>query len=365
MGHVRKRDGKYQARWTDPDTGEERAQTFRRKADADKHVIVKESRTYVDGTSKITVSEYARQWAATRPHRELTAVRTATLIKTHIEGTPLGSRRLVTVRPSEVQAWATDRSRRLAPSTLRLVVGTLSSVFKAAVRDRLAAHNPVEGVSLPRAEHERVEPLTVEQVRALAAAMPERARAMVITQVGLGLRIGELMALRLEDVDFLRRTVRVQDQLSLDGKRRVPTKTPRSRRTMPLPTVVAEALAAHIAEFPPIDGLIFTTKHGLPWRREYYGQRTFKRAARVSGIPDTTTHDLRHYYASVLLDAGESIVAVAERLGDTPAMVLKVYGHLMPDSEDRTRRAIDLAWTGDGRGTDEGRTGVITHRNPA
>ena len=328
MGHVRKRDGKYQARWIDPDTGEERAQTFRRKVDADKHVIVKESTklagTYVDGTSKITVAEYARQYAATRPHRELTAVRTATLIKTHIDATPLGSRRLVAVRPSEVQAWATDR-------------------------------NPVEGVSLPRAEHVRVEPLTVEQVRALAAAMPDRCKAMVVAQGGLGSRIGELMALRVQDIDFLRRTVRVQDQLSLDGKRRVPTKTPRSRRTMPLPTVVAEALAAHIAEFPPIDGLIFTTLHGLPWRREYYGQRTFKRAVRESGIPDkTTTHDLRHHYASLLLDAGESVVAVAERLGDTPAMVLKVYGHLMPDSEDRTRRAIDDAWLSDGRGTDGG-----------
>lgn len=178
---------------------------------------------------------------------------------------------------------------------------------------------------------------------------------MVVAQAGTGLRIGELMALRVQDVDFLRRTVRVQDQLSVDGKRRVPTKTPRSRRTVPLPTVVADALAAHIAEFPPAaDGLIFTTFHGLPWRREYYGQRTFKRAVRESGIPDTTTHDLRHHYASVLLDAGESVVAVAERLGDTPAMVLKVYGHLMPDSEDRTRRAIDLAWTSDGRGTDGG-----------
>ena len=67
-----------------------------------------------------------------------------------------------------------------------------------------------------------------------------------------------------------------------------------------------------------------------------------------------TTHDLRHHYASVLLAAGESIVGAAERLGDSPQMVLKVYGQLMPDSEDRTRRAINAAWTDDGRGTDGG-----------
>jgi integrase len=56
--------------------------------------------------------------------------------------------------------------------------------------------------------------------------------------------------------------------------------------------------------------------------------------------------DLRHHYASVLLEAGESVVAVAERLGhENATLVLKTYGHLMPDSEDRTRRAIDDAWS--------------------
>jgi integrase len=100
----------------------------------------------------------------------------------------------------------------------------------------------------------------VAQVRTLAEAVPEQCRAMVITQAGLGLRAAELLALRVQDVDFLRRTVRVEWQTSPDGKRRVPPKTPRSRRTIPLPGVVTEALAAHIAEYPPADdGSLFTT----------------------------------------------------------------------------------------------------------
>lgn len=109
MGHIQKRgDRKYQARWLDPD-GRERAQTFPRKVDAERHLAsvegAKLTGTYVDRSNMITVSEYARQWAAARPHRESTAARTATMIKTHIEATPLGSRRLVALRPSEVQAW--------------------------------------------------------------------------------------------------------------------------------------------------------------------------------------------------------------------------------------------------------------------
>ena len=117
---------------------------------------------------------------------------------------------------------------------------------------------------------------------------------------------------------------------------------------MPLPQVAADALAAHLAAFPPAeDGSIFTGANGLPHRGDWYGTRVFRRAVEAAELPEgTTSHDLRHHYASVLLAAGESLVAVAERLGhDDASLVLRTYGHLMPDSEDRTRRAVDEAWT--------------------
>src|SRR5215216_3828503 len=79
-----------------------------------------------------------------------------------------------------------------------------------------------------------------------------------------------------------------------------------------------------------------------------------KPAAKSAGLPaGVTSHDLRHHYAAVLLAAGGSVVAVAERLGhENATLVLRTYGHLMPDSEDRTRRAIDDAWTSDGTETE-------------
>jgi integrase len=351
MGHIQKRaDRRYRARWLDPD-GRERSKTFTRLESARRHLTAVEgaklNRSYIQ-ESKITVAEYARQWAKTRPHRQTTADRIAYLIGKHVDGTSLGDRRLSAARPSEVQAWVSDRAKVLAPSTVRLLVSVLRSIFSAAVQDRLIASSPAARLSLPRSESKRIVPLTVAQVQALADAIPPRCRAMVITQAGLGLRIGELMALRVQDVDFLRRTVAIEWQTTTDGKRRVPPKTPRSRRAVPLPSVVAEALASHIAQFPAAeDGSLFTTKHGLPWRHEYYGTRVFAPAVRKAELPGgTTTHDLRHHFASVLLAAGESVVAVAERLGhENAALVLSTYGHLMPDSEDRTRRAIDAAWS--------------------
>jgi integrase len=339
----------YDVRFRDP-SGRQRKRTFGKKADADRFSATVEADKargqYVDLSDRTTVAEYARSWAANRPHRASTASRVTSLIEVHIAGTPLGGRRVAAVRPSEVQAWAADRSRVLAPSTLRLLVSVLRSIYASAVLDRLVGVSPVVRVQLPRSERARVVPLSVDQVQALAEAMPARLQAAVITQAGLGLRIGELLALRVEDVDFLRRTARVEWQIAPRSKVRSEPKTPRSRRTVPLPAVVADALAAHLAAFAPgPDGSIFTTGTGVFYTREYYGA-IFAAAVQRAGLPaGTTSHDLRHHYASVLLAAGESVVAVAERLGhENATLVLSTYGHLMPDSEDRTRRAVDEAW---------------------
>ena len=114
----------YQATWLD-DQGRERVKTFAKMGEARDHLNLMEgakvSGHYIDTSSKITVAEYARQWAANRPHRSTTAIRVRSLIDKHIDGTPLGTQ-LSAVRPSQVQGRIADRSRVLAPGTLRLLV---------------------------------------------------------------------------------------------------------------------------------------------------------------------------------------------------------------------------------------------------
>lgn len=343
---------RWAVRWRD-DEGKQRRRHYAKKAVADREAAKIGSDlltgTYVDPSDRTTVEEYARRWIAARPHRPTTARRVASSVDTHIAGTPIGSRRLVEVRPSDVQAWATGRAAVLAPSTLRNLVSLLRSIYTSAVLDRLVASSPVVRIQLPRHERARVVPLSVAQVRTLADAVPDRNRAMVLTQAGLGLRIGELLALRVEDVDFLRRIVRVENQIPPGSKERTEPKTPRSKRSIPLPGMVAEALAKHIETYPPLeDGSLFSTRFGATYDHNFYGTEVLKAAVRATpSVPDTTSsHDLRHHYASVLLAAGESVVAVAERLGhDNANLVLSTYGHLMPDSEDRTRKAVDAAWS--------------------
>lgn len=182
----------------------------------------------------------------------------SSIIETHIVGTRLDERRLAAVLPSEVQVWAAV----LALSTLRNLVSLLRSIYASAVLDRLVGASPVVRIVLSTHEHDRVVPMTVDPVRALPDGMTGLNRAMVLTQEGLVCASGELLALRVQDVDFLRRTARLVDQIAPGAKVRSVPKTPRSRRMVPLPRMVANALAAHRRVPPLDDGTLFTTRFG-------------------------------------------------------------------------------------------------------
>jgi integrase len=136
------------------------------------------------------------------------------------------------------------------------------SIFRDAVLDRLGAENPAARVTLRSFEKPLVVPLTVEQIEALEDAIDDRCRAMVIVQAGAGLRIGELLALRVEDVNFLRKTIRVQWQFAgTDSKVRTEPKTPRSKRVVPVPQFVIDAVADHLRKYSPgDDGTLFITE---------------------------------------------------------------------------------------------------------
>src|SRR4051794_17458135 len=98
------------------------------------------------------------------------------------------------------------------------------------------------------------------------------------------------------------------------------------------------------APAPPPTDLIFTNSLGTGVRRQRFIDQVWKPTVRRAGLPATTAfHDLRHYYASLLIAHGESVEVVQARLGHKSALeTLDTYGHLWPDSEDSTRSAVDL-----------------------
>jgi integrase len=259
----------------------------------------------------------------------------------------LGERQLAAVRPSEVQVLIKKLSGELAPATVGVVHRILAGVFKAAVRDRLIASSPCEGTRLPKLVRGRVEPLTLEAVEALTRAVPPRLRALVTLAAGTGLRQGEAFGVTVDRVSFLRRALTVDRQLVLLPGREpylAPPKTAASVRTVPLPRVVVDSLAAHLAEYPPQgEGFVFTNDGGRPLRRTRFSDQAWQPAVAAAGLPTGTHfHDLRHFYASLLIRHGESVKVVQARLGHASAAeTLDTYSHLWPDSDDRTREAID------------------------
>lgn len=364
-------------RWRD-ESGRQRYKSFETKPEAEAHAAVVKADTlrgtYVDvNAGKIAFRIYADQWRTAQVHRESTQAHIETHLRKHVYPV-FGDRQLGSIRPSEIQAWVrglttlSSNGKALAPSTARVIYRYVTAIFHSAVSDRLIAVSPCSGVTLPKVTPKRVHPPAGEHVAALINAVPDRYRALLLLAAGTGLRQGEAIGLEVDHVDFLRKTLTVQQQLMLlpgSGPKIAPPKTQASYRTIPLSDSVIDVLAAHLAEWPPVEvtitdvtgtkptvrtaRMLFLTAAGEPIRRTSFSSQVWQPARRKTGTPPAITfHDLRHYYASALIRFGESPKTVQARLGHASASeTLDTYSHLWPDSEDRTRQAVEAALQAD------------------
>ncbi len=348
-GSVRSRNSRYQARFRG-DHGTETSRTFARKGDAERWLNDQLARLnrgeWVDpAAGRLTFGQYASQWLGQQPHRPSTAAATTSRLRCHLLPL-LADRPLGSLRPSDIKALVATLSRTLSPTTVEAVYRLLATILRSAVDDRHIASTPCRGVALPRPDGRRVEPLRGDEVAAIVDAMQPNLRAAAVAAAGLGLRQGELFGLTVDRVDWLRRSVRVDRQLvTVAGvpPHLGPCKTPASVRTIPAPATVLEALTAHLqAHDEGPDRLLFSTRTASPVRRNLAAE-AWRRAATRAGLPGSTGwHELRHFYASLLIEAGESVKVVQARLGHKSATeTLDTYGHLWPDNEEATRSAVD------------------------
>lgn len=361
MANIAKRpDGRWRARYRD-DSGREHARHFARKVDAQRWLdevtasIV--TGQYVDPRAgRITFKEYAESWRDAQVHRPNSAAHIEGQLRRHAYPT-LGNRPLSSILPSEIQAWvkllgtpdeAAGR-RALAPSTIQVIHAVVSSIFRAAVRDRKIMANPCEGTRLPKSEKRRVIPVSTAQVEKLRDSLPDELKAIVTFAAGTGMRQGEIFGLTRDRLRLLGANPVVVVDRQLLARIRAglefgPLKTRASYRTIPLPTVVVDATNDHLARHDVADdGLVFTLE-GQPIHRSAFGHvwRPVALAAGLNASTGTGMHALRHYYASLLIRYGESVKTVQARLGHASAAeTLDTYSHLWPDSDDRTREAVD------------------------
>lgn len=374
---------RYRARYVGPD-GTEKSRSFpdKQKRLAERWLTETAADMargqYVDPrAARITFQQYAEKWVAT--HTTEINSREAAERRLRLHAYPyIGSRPLASFQPGHIRTWLGELESSVpAGSHRRIIFGTVSAALSAAVDDGLLPKNPcrARSVQIPKGSALRIIPWTAEQVFAVRAALPEHLRATVDVASGCGLRQGEVFGLSEDEIDHESGWLSVRQQLKRIRGRFVfaPPKGGKVR-DVPLSTSVSDALRAHSKQSPPVqvslpwrtpDGplvtksLIFTGSAGSHVRVSNFNDWKWKPALAAAGIiPEPAEgeryasaaehgmHALRHFYASVLLDAGESIRALSQYLGHAdPGFTLRTYTHLMPSSEGRTRKAVDSLYT--------------------
>jgi integrase len=220
MTSIERREGdgplRYVARYRDP-SGKQRNKTFTRKVDAERYLTsienAKLTGQYVDpARSRVTVGAWADVWLdAQADLSPTTRNRYEGIIARHIRPR-WGNAQLAAVTHAEVQRWLTRLD--LAPASVRKVHRVLSMVLAYAVKDGRLAVNAAAGVSLPRVRHAEKRFLTHAQVAELADACGSEYRLVVLFLAYTGLRWGEMAALRVHRVDFLRRRALVAESVT-------------------------------------------------------------------------------------------------------------------------------------------------------
>jgi integrase len=336
--------------------------TFSSKADASACLAITQADLvrgqYVDpNRGRVTVEEWSRSWLGRAGKRAATVARDSQGIDVFLPR--LGTTALGGLTPRLIQEAVDERSARAKPATVARDFAALRAMLNAAVDADLIARSPARRIALPRITRSDRMTLTPEQLRRLVEEVPPHYRALVLTAGVLGLSWEEAVALRVRDVDFMRRTLTVAQTIEeLAGHLRVvPEAKRRTRlRTMTVPPFVPDAIAEHLAGGsggPEPDSLIFVGPRGGMLRRRF-GERILRPAAARAGLEGLTFHGLRHAATSALVDVGIHPRVMATRMGHgTIRTTMEVYAHASDsadrDAAKRLQKRFQSAFRGDPR----------------
>ncbi|MEJ7634304.1 MAG: site-specific integrase [Aeromicrobium sp.] len=362
---TKRADGRYQyaIRFTDPITGEKDRKYFTGKTQAEVRAKVKDARERIEAGAPVkdasrTLGDWCAQWRESTltasNRKDTTKALYRSLSRTHLERGPLSIIPLERLRASDVDAFIVHlQGQKKATSTIARIFHVLRMALDDAVRDGLLARNPSRLVKQPTVIKGEARHLSSTEVKALLLAAKDRRAHRLLTLIAtLGLRKGEALALRWDDLTLtgdhpalkVRGTLaRVNGALVISQP-----KTAKSRRTLPLPASVVALLKAQ-RKAQAEDrlragdqwrdlGHVFTTETGLPVDPSNV-LREIKRAAEAAGLLDVTVHALRHSAATSMLESGIHLRGVSDLLGHSDIRTTaEVYGHL---SDEVARTAMD------------------------
>jgi integrase len=324
--------------------------------------------------SKTTIAEHLREWLGTGNERDDHSVRNgahdlspktveryrqlaAQQIVPHLGGIMLQK-----LRPATVEKWHNTLltaggkdGKPLSARTVGHAHRVLHKALQRAVNNETLVRNVASAIRPPKVEEEEVEILDAKQV-ALVLHKLKGIPLYAISALALasGMRRGELLAIRIGDVNFDDASVRVERSLeeTAAGLRFKPPKSKHGRRTISLPGTTIAILRAHWRQQlelrmalglgkPEPNALLFSNPDGSPLSPDNLS-RDWRRACRSLGLPMVMFHALRHTHASALIASGQDVVQVSRRLGHgSPVITLRTYGHLFKTVDSAAAAAID------------------------
>lgn len=349
--------GRPRSTTTDPRTG----QRFTKKADADRMAGALEERErrgeqLAVGRSQ-TWGAWSAVWLAARSVEPSTAASDKLRIEKYLR--PKWERhRLNRITRTEIQAWVNELARSdLAPASVEKVFRLFSASLTAAVYDEQSpvVANPCTGVQLPRIApgHERF--LTRGEVEAIGYHLNEPYRTAVYLAAGTGLRWGELAGLHWQRVDLGERLIDVVETWDPAAGRMKSYPKGHNRRGVPIGDWLFPTLAEAFDRKPPAascgieharggarcrTGLVVRSPGGLPLNGRNFGRRQWAAACDLAGVGEVRLHDLRHSFASWLVQDGVPLQEVQRLLGHSSIVTTQRYSHLGTSQHERVLAAL-------------------------
>ncbi len=322
-----------------------------------------ETGAYVE-PSRLSVAEYLEIWLcdSARPNvAPKTYERYEEIVRSNL-APGLGHHRLEKLRPLHIQGFYTEvltrkRKSGSGPLSAQSVLHfhrVLHRALGQAVKWQLLARNPVDAVEPPRPERKEIQTLTDEELIALLRhADGSRVYMPILLGMTTGLRRGEILGLRWQDIDLEAGQAKICQSLeqTRSGLRFKPPKSDRSRRQIALPQMTVDALMQHkraqredrlrLGSAYADSDLVITPSDGQAWPPNSFSS-AFQSFIRRSDLPRLRFHDLRHCHATQLLRAGIHPKVVSERLGHSKiGVTLDIYSHVMPGMQDEAARSVD------------------------
>jgi integrase len=304
---------------------------------------------WVDPTkSSITVAQWASEWLESNPgKRPSSLARDEIILRLHIVPA-LGKRPLATISPPDVQRLVNTWTKTAAPRTVRRQYDVLRAVMRAAVEADRLVRSPCRGIKLPPRPALDRHIVTAGELAALAQAAGAAYAPMIWLGALVGLRWGECAGLRVGRIDFLNRRLTVAEQATRIAHGRVlfgPPKSDAGRRTITLPAVLVDMLAAHLAarglSAADHDELVFVAPEGGVIDYGHWRLRVWLPACEAVGLQGLTFHDLRRANATALVAEHVDIKTAQTRLGHAdPRTTLGIYARATGEGDRKAADAV-------------------------